>query len=152
MIALATAASIVASIVGHPFPVTCHGAFDPGRPANGALGVTHFVAGKPQSIDLYGVCVFLGGSIAGVDETAIVQDLLVVAHEGELARLADMDEAEAQACALGELPAIVTLREPRYAEPRIAWLWQRAADRLWREAIASSSTWPAVYQGGECVR
>ena len=154
MLALATAASIVTMIVGHPFPVSCHSAFDPGRPANGALGVTHFTNGRPTSVDLYGVCQWLGVPIAGVDADALAQGLLVTLHEAELVRLADMDEAEAQACALDAVERVVS---PAIARQLGGDSVARAIARHMAGAIGSdarrlSGLWPAVYQGGACRR
>lgn len=82
------ASAIVALVVGHPFPVTCHPSFVPiGGTPPPAAGVTHWQDGKPVSIDLY-QCQLLGTRVDASELYAAGVELRIAYHEAEEVNLA----------------------------------------------------------------
>lgn len=155
MSGLATLATVVAMIVGHPAPVTC----GPPQPVKVSgqfveLAQTTFVNGQPTAITLAdSVCLAWNNVVPWTSMWSEAPDqaagaaLLVAVHEAEHYRYADLNEARTECRALRDIRGVIDQVFPLSRFKQYGWALRRA---LLTGAYKLDASMPSAYHGAFC--
>lgn len=155
MTGLLSLAAVIASIVGHPVPVSCT-PLNSGQPGFTLLGYTNFYAdGEPANIELAPqMCAAWSGAVPVTDPASAQADvaaggaLLIATHEAEHFRYADLNEAVTECRALRDYGTVLNTVLGPLRRFDLAGASLRALLRQGETGM--NAAMPTQYHGGVC--